>query len=201
MLITVTHPAENIAALTIDRDEKRNALSEELLVELAEKLEQELSSAAAVVLTGAGSAFSAGADLSAGDPSGIYPALKRVVDLIRGADKAVVAYVNGPAIGAGAMLAGACDIRVIAPQARFAIPVAKMGVPVPPELAHEFARLVGGARARTMLMTGMPMNSATAVDCGFAALKGTFDDAVEAAKVCAAGSPETIASIKKAFFQ
>lgn len=199
MLINVTRPADSVTALTINRDEKRNALSEELLVTLAEELERALIDAPSILLTGAGSAFSAGADLSAGDPAGIYPALKRVVDLIRGADKAVVAYVNGPAIGAGAMLAGACDIRVAAPSARFAAPVAKMGIPVPPELAHELAGLVGGARARTMLMTGLPINSATAVDCGFAAVRGSFDDAVEVAKACAAGSPATIASIKSAF--
>lgn len=201
MLINVTRPADSVVALTINRDEKRNALSEELLVALAEELEGALSRAQSVLLTGAGSAFCAGADLSAGDPAAVYPALKRVLEIIRGADKAVVAYVNGPAIGAGAMLAGACDIRVVAPSARFSIPVAKMGVPVTPELADQLAGLVGGARARTMLMTGMPINAVTAVDCGFAALRGTFDDAVEVAAVCAAGSPTTISSIKSAFFR
>lgn len=201
VLINVTRPVDSVAVLTIDRDEKRNALSEELLFELAETLEQELIDAPSILLTGAGSAFSAGADLSAGDPAAIYPALKRVLEIIRGAEKAVVAYVNGPAIGAGAMLAGACDIRVVAPSARFSIPVARMGVPVTPELASALAELVGGARARTMLMTGMPINAATAVDCGFATLRGTFDDAVEVAKVCADGAPATIASIKNAFFE
>ncbi|WKK62167.1 enoyl-CoA hydratase-related protein [Corynebacterium sp. P3-F1] len=200
MLINVTRPADGIVALTLSRDEKRNALSEELLVALEGELERALIDASSVLLTGAGSAFSAGADLSAGDPAGIYPSLKRVVDMIRGAEKAVVAYVNGPAIGAGAMLAGACDIRVVAPSARFAIPVAKMGVPVPPGLAAELAGLVGGARARTMLMTGMPLNAAVAVDSGFAALRGMYDDAVEVAKVCAAGNPATIASIKSTYF-
>lgn len=200
VLINVTRPADDVVALTLNRDEKRNALNEELLVALEGKLTEALIDASSVLLTGVGSAFSAGADLSAGDPAGIYPALKRVVDLIRGADKAVVAYVNGPAIGAGAMLAGACDLRVVAPSARFAIPVAKMGVPVSPGLANALADLVGGARARTMLMTGMPINAATAVDCGFAALSGTYDDAVEVAKVCAAGDPATIASIKSSFY-
>lgn len=199
MLVRVTYPAENIAALTLNRDEKRNALNEGMLVALADELEASLSRAAAVVITGAGSAFCAGADLSEGDPRGMYPALMRVVGQIRSADKAVIAYVNGPAVGAGAMLAAACDIRVVAPSARFAIPVAKMGVPVSPELAREVAGLVGGARARTMLMTGMPINSMTAVESGFAAVRGSFADAVEVAKVCAAGSPETIASIKAAF--
>ena len=107
MLINVTRPADSVAVLTIDRDEKRNALSEELLVELADTLEHELIDAPSILLTGAGSAFSAGADLSSSDPAAIYPALKRVLEIIRGAEKAVVAYVNGPAIGAGAMLAGA----------------------------------------------------------------------------------------------
>lgn len=200
VLINVTRPADGIVALTLNRDEKRNALSEELLVALERELGRALIDGSAVLLTGAGTAFSAGADLSAGDPAGIYPSLKRVVDLIRGAEKAVVAYVNGPAIGAGAMLAGACDIRVVAPSARFAIPVAKMGVPVPPSLAAELADLVGGARARTMLMTGVPISAVTSVECGFAALRGTYDDAVEVARVCAGGDPATIASIKSAYY-
>lgn len=200
VLINVTRPADGIVALTLNRDEKRNALSEELLVALEQELERALIDGSAVLLTGAGTAFSAGADLSAGDPAGIYPSLKRVVDVIRGAEKAVVAYVNGPAIGAGAMLAGACDIRVVAPSARFAIPVAKMGVAVPPSLAVELADLVGGARARTMLMTGLPINAVTSVECGFAALRGTYDDAVEVARLCVAGDPATIASIKSAYF-
>lgn len=199
VLINVTRPADGIVALTLNRDEKRNALSEELLVALERELQRALIDGSAVLLTGAGTAFSAGADLSAGDPTEIYPSLKRVVDMIRGTEKAVVAYVNGPAIGAGAMLAGVCDIRVVAPSARFAIPVAKMGVPVSPSLAAELADLVGGARARTMLMTGSPINAATSVECGFAALRGTYDDAVEVARVCAAGDPATIASIKKAY--
>lgn len=199
VLINVTRPADDIVALTLNRDEKRNALSEELLVALERELERALIDGSAVLLTGAGTAFSAGADLSAGDPTEIYPSLKRVVDMICGTEKAVVAYVNGPAIGAGAMLAGVCDIRVVAPSARFAIPVAKMGVPVSPSLAAELADLVGGARARTMLMTGSPINAATSVECGFAALRGTYDDAVEVARVCAAGDPATIASIKKAY--
>lgn len=51
-----------------------------------------------------------------------------------------------------------------------------------------------------MLMTGVPINAVASVECGFAALRGTYDDAVEVARVCAAGDPATIASIKSAYF-
>lgn len=196
----VTWPAEGIAQLTIDRDAKRNALSSSLLASLIDDLSTTLNTQpSAIVLTGAGSCFSAGADLSEGNPSDIYPALVELIELIRSAPVSVIAYVNGPAIGAGAMLASACDIRVVHESAHFAIPVARMGVKVDRELADTMAGLLGGARARTMLMTGASLSAVDAVACGFAAVQGSLEDALEVAGVCAAGNPETIASIKDSF--
>lgn len=200
MSIDVTWPAEGIAQLTLNRDEKRNALSSSLLHSLIDALTTTLSNQPhAIIVTGAGSCFSAGADLSEGNPADIYPALVKVIDLVRTAPVAVVAYANGPAIGAGAMLAMACDIRVVAESARFAIPVAKMGVMVNRELAVALTELVGGARARSMLMTGSPLSAADAVSCGFALTEGTIDDALSVASTCADGDAATIASIKSSF--
>lgn len=199
MFIETSWPAANIAVLTINRDEKRNALSAEVCDELTDAIEAASETARAIVITGAGSAFSAGADLSTGDPEAIYPALSRLVAYIRTVPIAVIGHINGPAIGAGALLASACDIRVVDPSAHFAIPVAKMGVEVTPGIADAFAGLVGGARARAMLMTGASMDSDESVASGFAMRQGSADDAIEAARVCVEGSAKTIASIKKAF--
>lgn len=206
MSVAITWPAEGIAQLTIDRDAKRNALSSSLLRELIDALSHPSftsstpsSSPSAILLTGAGSCFSAGADLSEGNPEDIYPALVELISQIRTLPIAVVAYINGPAIGAGAMLASACDIRVVAPSAYFAIPVARMGVTVDKDLADSMTALLGGARARTMLMTGAPLSATDAVSSGFAAAEGTLDDALTIAITCAAGNPATITSIKDSF--
>ena len=202
MSVAITWPAEGIAQLTIDRDAKRNALSSSLLRELIDALSPPSftsSSPSALIITGAGSCFSAGADLSEGNPEDIYPALVELISQIRTLPIAVVAYINGPAIGAGAMLASACDIRVVAPSAYFAIPVARMGVTVDKDLADSMTALLGGARARTMLMTGAPLSATDAVSSGFAAAEGTLDDALTIAITCAAGNPATITSIKDSF--
>lgn len=198
--IRITWPAEGIAQLTIDRDEKRNALSSSLLNSLISAFQHTLTShPSAIVLTGAGSCFSAGADLSEGNPEDIYPALVKLIDLIRTTPIAVIAYVNGPAIGAGAMLAAACDIRVVSSSSFFAIPVARMGVKVDRQLAESMTALLGGSRSRMLLMTGARLSCADAVSCGFAAVEGDVEAAVEVARVCAFGDPETIASIKESF--
>lgn len=202
MSVAITWPAEGIAQLTIDRDAKRNALSSSLLRELIDALSHPSftsSTASTILLTGTGSCFSAGADLSEGNPEDIYPALVELISQIRTLPIAVVAYINGPAIGAGAMLAAACDIRVVAPSAYFAVPVARMGVTVDKDLADSMTALLGGARARTMLMTGAPLSATDAVSSGFAAAEGTLDDALTIAITCAAGNPATITSIKDSF--
>ena len=203
MSVAITWPAEGIAQLTIDRDAKRNALSSSLLRELIGAFSHPSftspSTPSTILLTGTGSCFSAGADLSEGNPEDIYPALVELISQIRTFPIAVVAYINGPAIGAGAMLAAACDIRVVAPSAYFAIPVARMGVTVDKDLADSMTALLGGARARTMLMTGASLPATDAVSCGFAAAEGTIDDALTIATTCAAGNPATIASIKGSF--
>lgn len=206
MSVAITWPAEGIAQLTIDRDAKRNALSSSLLRELIDAFSHPSftssspsASPSAILLTGAGSCFSAGADLSEGNPEDIYPALVELISQIRTLPIAVVAYINGPAIGAGAMLASACDLRVVAPSAYFAIPVARMGVKVTKDLADSMTALLGGARARTMLMTGVSLTATDAVSSGFAAAEGTLDDALTIATTCAVGNPATIASIKESF--
>lgn len=200
MTVEITWPAEGIAQLTIERDEKRNALSTSLLDLLIDAFRQALTSRpCAIVLTGAGSCFSAGADLAEGNPEDIYPALVKLIDLIRAIPVATIAYVNGPAIGAGAMLAAACDIRVVNSTSFFAIPVARMGVKVDRQLAESMTDLLGGSRARMLLMTGARLSAAEAVSGGFAAAEGDIEAAVDVARVCASGDPQTIASIKEAF--
>ncbi|MCZ7534970.1 MAG: enoyl-CoA hydratase-related protein [Acidimicrobiia bacterium] len=114
----------HVGLVTIDRQERRNALSGPLCVELRERVAASYGMRA-VVITGAGSAFCAGADLvtrfgpdsaaEAGHGGDTFrPAFEKVLDAIVDHPSPVIAAINGPAIGAGMQLAVACDLRVAA---------------------------------------------------------------------------------------
>ena len=110
----------DVAVLTLDRDEKRNAISVELARQLIDALRTAQDTSRAIVLTGAGSAFCSGADLGQDKlSSGFFEALTELLDTVRRVRVPVIAYVNGPAIGAGMMLAMVCDLRVVAEPAVF----------------------------------------------------------------------------------
>src|ERR1700712_4030 len=123
-----------VGIATIDRQERRNALNGEMCDQLRGFLE-EPRDLRAIVLTGAGTAFCAGADLvsrfaAEGDsPTDTFrPAFELVLDAIVAHPAPVVAAINGPAIGAGMQLAVACDVRIAALGARLAIPGGKLGI-------------------------------------------------------------------------
>lgn len=87
---------------------------------------------------------------------------------------------------------------MFAPSERFSIPGAEDGVPASPDRTRDVAGPVGGSGVRTMIVSGMPVNSITAVGSGSAALRRPFTDVIEAAEVRAAGPLKTTASIKAA---
>ena len=91
-----------VTIVTIDRDEKRNALSVEVARGLRHAIESSFAHSRAIVLTGAGKAFSAGADLGENKlGGGFFEAFTELLNAVRAAPVPVIAYVNGPAIGAG----------------------------------------------------------------------------------------------------
>lgn len=155
-------PRERIAVLTIDREERRNALDAELCDQMRAHL-TEHRDLLAVVITGAGSAFCAGADLGTrfadgdsehGGSDTFRPAFEKALDAIVDHPAPVIAAINGPAIGAGMQLAVACDIRVAAPHARLAIPGGRLGILLSPANIRRLAHLVGHGLARDFLLTG-----------------------------------------------
>ncbi len=190
-----------VCVLTINRDEKRNALSVELCAELVAALEKCVADGArTIVLTGAGSVFSAGADLDETDFHGeLYPAIEHLIQTMATLPIPIVAFVNGQAIGAGAMLAMACDIRIASPIAGFRIPVSDMAIGVDAATVEALESLVGGSRARAMLLYGWVLPSSEAVDCGFALRQGTLDDAIEMATEISTKAPLTIKQLKMEF--
>ncbi len=124
------HRDADVAVIEIDRHERRNALDTAHCDALRDAVRTE--GVRAVVITGAGSSFCAEADLGAVYDGAFLDALYAMLAAVTEAPVPVLAAVNGPAIGAGAQLAIACDLRVAAREATFAIPTARLGIAVNP---------------------------------------------------------------------
>lgn len=178
MSLVLSSVADGIATVTLNRPEKLNALTRELCDALIAALRRAANDAAvrAIVLTGAGRAFCAGADLTilGRDGDALVAAGRELALLIRSAPKPVLAAVNGAAAGGGANLALACDYRVAAEPATIGQVFAKLGLG--PDWGGSFflPRLVGTARALELLW------SARMVAATEAHALGLFDRVVAA---------------------
>ncbi|HEX7825865.1 MAG TPA: enoyl-CoA hydratase [Mycobacterium sp.] len=169
----------NVLTLEMQREDRRNALNCELVDSLREAIEQAEDDVRAIVITGAGNVFSSGADLT--DAAGMAEklpdkakALNLAIDV---APIPVIGAINGPAIGAGVILAMICDLRVVAPEAYFQFPVAKYGLALDNWSIRRLTSLVGAGRARGMLMAAERLTSETALHTGMANRIGTLADA------------------------
>lgn len=190
---------DQVALITIDRHEQRNALDVEHLDALHDAMSATLSAGArAIVVTGAGSAFCAGADLDRVYGADFRDALYRALGAITDAPVPVIAAVNGPAIGAGAQLAIACDLRVGSERARFAVPTALNGLAVDPWTVRRLAALTGGSLARNMLLGATTLDVDGALGCGLVARTGDLDVAVAWAREIAAMAPLSLTYSKRA---
>ncbi|HEX5616373.1 MAG TPA: enoyl-CoA hydratase-related protein [Acidimicrobiia bacterium] len=178
----------HVGLLTIDRQDRRNALNGELCDELRTALAKLSTDLRAVVVTGAGSAFCAGADLvtrfapasGKGAPTDTFrPAFERVLDAIVDHPVPVVAAINGAAIGAGMQLAVACDLRVAALGARLAIPGGRLGIHLSPRNVWRLAQLVGQGAARDFLLAGRTVTAEEALQLGL--VQRLTDDALSTA--------------------
>ena len=147
------HRDGDVAVIEIDRHERRNALDTAHCHDLRAALTgQALQAARVIVVTGAGSSFCAGADLAAAYDAAFRDSLYAMLAAVTEVTVPVIAAVNGPAIGAGAQLALACDLRVAAPEATFAIPAARLGIAVNPWTIRRLALLAGTGTAQAMLI-------------------------------------------------
>lgn len=178
-LVLSNTPQAGVRVLTLNRPEKLNALSKELLAQL----EAHLSDAAAdatvgcVVITGNGRAFAAGADitdmLERGVASYVDPDRLKVWAAIEGFPKPMIAAVNGYALGGGLELALLCDILIASASASFATPEIKIGSFPGDGGTQRLPRLVGKSFAMQMVLTGMM------VDATLAERKGLVSETVE----------------------
>ncbi|HET7791261.1 MAG TPA: enoyl-CoA hydratase/isomerase family protein [Gemmatimonadales bacterium] len=167
-----------VATLTLSRPDKLNALDAELCRDLLETLAQAARSDAvrAVIITGRGRAFCAGADLSVlgAEGAALVAAGKEVALAIRRAPKPVLAAVNGAAAGGGANLALACDYRIASDAASIGQVFAKLGLTPDWGGAYFLPRLVGMSRALELVW------SARMVPAAEAHAIGLFDRVVPA---------------------
>jgi enoyl-CoA hydratase/carnithine racemase len=199
------------ARVTLNRPEKRNALSLEVLRELDHALNDlgRDPETRVVVIDGAGPVFSAGHDLGemvgreAAFYTELFDACSVLMRTIHAVPQPVIAKVHGVATAAGCQLVAACDLAYAADDARFATPGVKIGLfcstPMVP-----LTRSIGRKRALEMLLTGQMVDAATAVDWGLInhAVPGDrLDAAVEELAATIGGfSPLTIGVGKAAFY-
>ena len=154
---------ERVTRIVFDRPKALNALSPGMLSELIDicaDLEKN-DAVRVVVFTGAGSCFSAGADLPAFLPLLAGPDARATADLGRRTTNAIaelpqvtVAGIRGHCIGGGLVLAGACDIRIAASDARFMIPELEAGIPLGWGAMEHLVRLVGETMAADLVLSG-----------------------------------------------
>jgi enoyl-CoA hydratase len=154
--------ADRIATITVNRPDKLNALNDRVIAELGDAIDaaRESAEVAGIILTGAGRAFVAGADISELKSHGAISAkmlAQRGQDVFRRYEtspKPVVAAVNGFALGGGCELAMACHIRIASDAAKFGQPEVKLGLIPGYGGTQRLPRLIGKGRALQLLLTG-----------------------------------------------
>ncbi|RLI84329.1 enoyl-CoA hydratase [Archaeoglobales archaeon] len=200
-----------IGRITLNRPEKRNALSYALLTELKDLLSRikEERKVKVVIVKGAGKVFSSGHDLKEvlGDPIDVERLFKRCYEVmhgIRDLPQTVIAQVHGVATAAGCQLVAACDLAVAEEGALFAIPGVKIGLFCSTPVVF-VSRAVGRKRAYEMAITGEFITAKQAYEWGLVNRVVPFDDleqeTTEFAEKIASYSLETLESGKRMFYR
>lgn len=211
MLTTDFDTAARVATVTLDRPEKRNALSLALMEELTATLRAigARRDLAVVILAANGPAFSAGHDLgemtgrSAEEYRAIFDRCCELMDAIQRIPQPVIAMVRGIATAAGCQLAATCDLVVAEEGARFGTPGVKIGLFCSTPMVA-LSRQIGRKRAMQLLLTGVPIDARTAADWGLVNEVVPADRlaarARELAAQIAAASPLVLGIGKEAFY-
>jgi enoyl-CoA hydratase/carnithine racemase len=202
----------SIALLTLNQPERRNPISDpemvNALVEAVRGADADIS-VRAVILTGAGSAFSSGGDVKKMGPGrGLRDSLpaqtrrnyksgiQRLPLVFEALEVPVIAAVNGPAIGAGCDLACMCDLRIASEQARFAESFVKLGIVPGDGGAWLLPRVVGFSKAAEMALTGEMIDAREALACGLVSrvvpAESLIGSAQEVAEKIAANPPHAV---------
>jgi enoyl-CoA hydratase/carnithine racemase len=208
---------DHIVTLTLNRHETRNAISADEMIDAIEAACAKINAdqnVRAVVLTGAGSAFSSGgnvkdmrdkAGMFGGTPSeirdGYRTGIQRIPLAISALEVPIIAAVNGPAIGAGCDLTMMCDMRVASEKALFAESFVKVGLIPGDGGAWFLPRVIGVSRANEMAFTGEPVNAQKALEWGMVssvvAPEELIEEAMKLARRIAANPPTALRMTKK----
>jgi enoyl-CoA hydratase/3-hydroxyacyl-CoA dehydrogenase len=201
---------ERRASIELNRPEKLNALNLSLVGALAEAAERVAGEpdVDVVVVRGRGRSFCAGLDLdmfsAEGMPPDFYRRQERALRLFETMDKIVVAAIHGHCIGGGVQIAAACDVRVAAADAVFAIPAVEEGV-FPGMAPYRLPRLIGKGRAASLILTARRLDAREAERIGLVDHVGDFDPVIDAyaraPREAAAASKRLIARSYEASFE
>jgi enoyl-CoA hydratase len=183
-----TAVVDGVAEVTLDDPDRRNILSAELVMELTETFDdlERREDVTAVVLTGAGPAFCAGADLADllaaadGNPAGVRRVYQGF-DRVRRSPLVTIAAVNGPAVGAGLNLALVCDLRIAATNAWFDTRFLSLGLHPGGGHLRMLQQLVGPQTAAAMVLAGRRLDAAAAAAAGLVLIVTPEHDLLPAA--------------------
>src|SRR4051812_44536517 len=199
------------ARITLNRPAQRNALSLEVMTQVTAALRRlgDDRDVRVIVIEGEGPAFCAGHDL--GEMVGrdiafyqrLFDACTEMMEAIHAVPQPVIARVHATATAAGCQLVAACDLAVAADTARFATPGVKIGLFCSTPMAP-LSRAVGRKRALEMLLTGRPIDAATALEWGLVNRVVPLDaldaEVTELVETIARSSPLTVGIGKEAFY-
>jgi methylglutaconyl-CoA hydratase len=204
------HSENGVQTITLNRPEKRNALSAALIEELTMALhDAEACDCGVVILTGAGSAFCAGLDLehletlqahtheeNRKDSENMARVLRTLYDF----PKPVIAAVNGPAIAGGMGLATIPDFTLAVPEAKFGYTEVRIGF-IPAIVASFLLRQVGEKRTRELLLCGRAMKAQEALELGLVTRIHPAEELMQSAQALAQGllqnSPQAMFAVKR----
>ena len=189
----------DVTTLTLNRPEKANALTEEMLAGLRDAVRA--AETPVLVLTGAGKVFSAGADLEAAKAGlALSPLWERLSSAIARHPGLTIATLNGTVAGGAMGMVLACDLRIAAPGTKFFYPVMKLGYLPQPSDPVRMAALIGPARTKLIMLAGQKIDTDAALSFGLVdEIAADGDVLTRAAALCGdaiAAAPDTARAIK-----
>ena len=209
-LIQIDYPAEGVMLITLNDAEHMNAFSASMLADLNEAIRSADASGEVrcAVITGAGKAFVAGADIkymSSLTPQEAITYSKNttaIYNLIESSSTVFIAAVNGYALGAGLELTLACDIRLSSEYGKFGLPETGLGIIPGGHGTQKLPRIVGSAKAKEMIFLGQTIRAQEARELGIinriCESGNLVDSAVEMAAEIASGASLAIGYAKAA---
>lgn len=209
-----------VAVVRLNRPKQLNAFTREMVADFNARLDAIAADTGlrAVILTGAGRGFCSGQDVAAADarnrlaPSGVVERMywqeqfAGMCQRIRSMPQVVIAAINGPCVGAGMSIALACDVRIIAHEARFHIAAVQLGLTAGESgISYLLPRLIGASRAFEIMLTGRPVGAEEAFAIGLAARlvdqDRLMDETLEWVQLMLKNSPYSTTHTKKVMWE